>query len=94
MSSRDQYIEKMKTQLDELNATLNELEVKAHQAKNDVHEKYLVEMSKLREQSQLAIGRLDELKTDGEDSWKSMVADTEKVRDAFVKSFHYFKSQL
>lgn len=94
MISRDQYIEKMKTQLDELNTTLNDLEVKAHKAKNDVHEKYLVEMSKLREQSQLAVDKLDELKTDGEESWKNMVADTEKVRDAFVKSFHYFKSQL
>ncbi|MES2046847.1 MAG: hypothetical protein V4447_00485 [Pseudomonadota bacterium] len=94
MSTRDSYIEKMKAQLDELNATLNELEVNAHQAKNDVHEKYLAEMSKLREQSQLAIEKLDELKTGGEESWKSMVADTEKVRDAFVKSFHYFKSQL
>ena len=94
MSARDTYIEQMKGQLDELNATLNELEIKTHQAKNDVHEKYLLEMSKLREQSQLAIDKLDELKTDGEESWKSMVADTEKIRDAFVKSFHYFKSQL
>lgn len=94
MLSRENYIEKLKSQLDELNATLNELEVKRHQAKNEVHEKYLVEMNKLREQSQLAVEKLDELKMDGEESWKNMVADTEKVRDAFVKSFHYFKSQL
>ena len=94
MSTRDIYIEKMKLQLDELTTTMDELEATAHHAKNDVHERYLTEMNNLREQSQLALDKLDTLKTSGEDAWKSMVADTEKVRDAFVKSFHYFTSQL
>lgn len=94
MSTRDIYIEKMKLQLDELNASLNELEVKAHRAKNDAHEKYLLEMTKLREQSQLAVEKLDELKTDGEESWKNMMKKTEKIRDEFVKSFHDFESHL
>jgi len=30
----------------------------------------------------------------GEDSWDKMVAETEKVRDAFIHSFSYFKSQV
>lgn len=51
-------------------------------------------MAKLREQSQSAVDKLDELKADGEDSWKNLVAETEKIQGAFVKSFHYFKSQL
>lgn len=94
MAIRDTYIEKMKLQLDELNATMNALEIKADTAKNDIHEKYITEMNALREQSQLAINKLNGLKTTGEDSWKNMVMETEKVRDALVKSFHYFKSQL
>ena len=94
MAIRDAYIEKMKLQLDELNATMNALEIKADNAKNDIHEKYITEMNALREQSQLAIDKLNGLKTTGEDSWKNMVMETEKVRDALVKSFHYFKSQL
>lgn len=94
MKNRDQYIAKMKLQLDELNAAMNELETKAQDAKQDAREKYKAEMAKLRQQSQLALDKLDELKAAGEDSWESLVAGTEKVRDAFVHSFHYFKSQL
>jgi hypothetical protein len=51
-------------------------------------------MEKLRAQSRLAINKLDELIAAGESSWESMVAETEKVRDAFASSFHYFKSQF
>ncbi len=51
-------------------------------------------MAKLRQQSQLALAKLDELRTAGEDTWETMVAEMEKIRDAFTHSFHYFKSQL
>lgn len=94
MKNRDEYIAKMKLQLDELNAAMNQLEAKTQEAKQDAREKYKAEMSKLRQQSQLAFDKLDELKAAGEDSWENMVAGTEKVRDAFIHSFHYFKSQL
>ena len=94
MSNRDIYIKKMKQQLDELNATMDALEAKAQEAKADARDKYKVEMHKLRQQSQLAIDKLDELKAAGEGSWENMVAETDKVRDALVHSFHYFKSQL
>ncbi|SBT04141.1 conserved hypothetical protein [Candidatus Accumulibacter aalborgensis] len=91
---RDEYIEKMKLQLDDVNAKMSALEAKAQEAKAGAHEKYQAEMAKLREQSQLAIAKLDELRAAGEDSWETMVAEMEKLRDAFIRSFHYFKSQI
>lgn len=94
MSHRKEYIEKMKLQLDELNASMEKLEADAHTAKKDAQTKYREEMGKLRVQSQLAVNKLDELMAAGESTWESMVAETEKVRDAFVRSFHYFKSQV
>lgn len=94
MSNRDAYIAKMKLQLDELNAAMNDLETKAREAKADAREKYKAEMTKLRHQSQLALDKLDELMSASEDSWENLVAGTEKVRDAFVHSFNYFKSQF
>jgi chromosome segregation ATPase len=94
MSRRDAYIETMKTQLDELNAKMGKLEDKAKEAKKEAREKYTEEMNKLRQQSKLAIDKLDELKTSGEDSWDVMTAEMEKIRDAFIHSFSYFKSQL
>ena len=94
MSKRDEYIELMKLQLDELNLKMSKLEAKTQDAKDDALAAYNKEMGKLREKSSIAVAKLDELKTAGEDTWDTMVADMEKVRDAFKHSFNYFKSQL
>lgn len=94
MSNRDEYIAKLKTQLDNLNTEMGKLEAKAKEAKADARGKYNEEMHKLRQQSRLAVEKLEELRASGEDSWEQLVAEAEKVRDAFVHAFHYFKSQL
>jgi hypothetical protein len=88
------YIEKMKTQLDELNASMNKLDAKTEEAKADARDMYREEMRKLRHQSKLAVAKLDDIKLASEESWEAMVTEMEKVRDAFTHSFHYFKSQV
>lgn len=94
MANRDVYIAKMKLQLAELNANMSRLEANAAEAKEDAREKYKEEMAKLRHQSDLALAKLNDLKSTSEDTWESMVTEMEKVRDAFTHSFHYFKSQF
>jgi hypothetical protein len=94
MSKRDAYIAKMKLQLDELNVKMAELEAKAQEVKADVRDKYREEIKKLRHQSKLAVAKLDEIKAASESSWEALVAEMEKIRDAFTHSFHYFKSQI
>lgn len=94
MSKRDAYVAKVKLQLDQLNEDVSKLEARAQEAKEEARAKYKEEMGKLRHQSRLAIAKLDEIKAAGEESWETMVAEMEKTRDAFVHSFHYFKSQL
>ena len=83
MTKKSIYIEKMKTQLDELNASMNKLDAKTQEAKEDAREMYKEEMAKL-----------DDMKTASEETWEAMVTEMEKVRDAFTHSFHYFKSQV
>ena len=51
-------------------------------------------MAKLHDQSKLAQGKLDSMKSATAEAWDATVAEMEKVRDAFVHSFSYFKSQL
>lgn len=94
MPNRDEYIAKMKLQLDELDAKMDKLEAKATEAKEDARAKYREEIAKLRQQSKLAKGKLEELKASGEDKWEAMVTEMEKIRDAFIHAFRYFKSQL
>jgi peptidoglycan hydrolase CwlO-like protein len=94
MTQHSVYIEKMKSQLDELNANMNALQAKAADAKEDARDMYKAEMAKLQKQSELAVAKLSEMKAASAESWDNMVAEMDKVRDAFVHSFHYFKSQV
>ena len=94
MSKRDEYTAKIKTQLDDLNAQMDVLSSKAEEAKADAREAYKAEMAKLRHQSKLAVAKYEEMKLAGEDTWDKMVAEMDKISDAFVHSFKYFKSQV
>ncbi len=94
MSKRDEYTRKLKIELDSLNAKMDVLEAKTQEAKEDVRDAYKAEVAKLRHQSELAAEKYEELKAATEDSWHKLVAETERIRDAFVHSFNYFKSQI
>jgi hypothetical protein len=94
MITRSDYIEKMKQQLDGLNARMAEAETAASEATLELRHKYDAEVSKLRVQSKLAVAKFDELKSAGDESWQSMVDEMDKVLGAFIHSFHYFKSQI
>lgn len=94
MSTRDDFTAKIKLQLDELNAQMAQLDAKNKEDKADAREAYEVEMNKLRQQSELARAKYEELQIAGEDSWEKMKAEMEKIRNAFAHSFSYFKSQI
>lgn len=94
MTTKNVYIESMKKQLDELNASMQKLDAKAQDAKDDARHLYQEEMRKMRHQSKLAEAKFDELKAASETGWDNMVTEMEKVRDAFSHSFNYFKSQI
>jgi len=94
MQNRHIYIEKMKQELEVLNMKLNELELSAENMQEDARKLYNQEVDKVRVQSGLAKEKFSQLVESSENTWNEMVVETEKIRDAFVNSFHYFKSQI
>ena len=94
MTTRDVYISKMKLQLDELNLQMGKLELRAQEAREDMRDKYQAEMAKLHDQSEVAKAKLADMQASTESAWDGMVTEMDKIRDAFVHSFSYFKSQL
>lgn len=94
MSKRDEYTAKIKSQLDEWNLQIDDLSARAKEAKADTRDAYKAEMTKLRAQSKVAREKYEALKLASEDTWDKAVAEMEKVKDALVHSFKYFKSQL
>ena len=94
MTTRDDYVTKMKSQLDDLNAQLDKLATKSDRAKKELQAKYSQEMADLRAKSSQASAKLEDMKNAGEDTWENVVAEMEKARDAFKHSYNYFKSQF
>jgi uncharacterized coiled-coil DUF342 family protein len=94
MSKRDEYVKKMKHQLDELNASLDALEAKRDAASAEVRAKYDERMGELRAHAKKASLKMEELKEAGEDKWEALMDEGEKLQKAFKSSFNYFKSQL
>lgn len=94
MPTRDEVIEKLKDQLDELNAELAGLEQKARSEREKLGQTYDEQVAQLRVASNAAKQKIDEIRAAGDDRWEALVAEAEKLRKALVHSFNYFKSQL
>jgi predicted nucleic acid-binding Zn-ribbon protein len=94
MTSRETYVAKMKLQLDELNSKMTEMEGKAKLARAEARDAYRAELDKLHDRSKQALVKLDEMGKAGEATWDAMVVEMDKVRDAFVHSFHDFKARI
>lgn len=94
MSKRDEVIQKMKAQLDEVNAQLDKMENQAKSGQQQLGQKYDEQVAHLRSSSRDAKKKLDEMKAAGDNKWKEVAAEAEKVQKALVHSFNYFRSQL
>ncbi|WP_319583240.1 hypothetical protein [uncultured Pseudodesulfovibrio sp.] len=72
MSTREEYIEKMKAKLDELNAEVSRLEAKAREAKADLSIRYKDEIENLKAKREESKARLAEFKEAGDSAWEDL----------------------
>lgn len=94
MASKHEYIEKIKSQLDGMSAQIDEFAATSKSTKKEIQDKYKQELADIRDQSNQAKAKLDELMKSGDDAWQGTVKEMEKISDAFKHSYNYFKSQL
>jgi prefoldin subunit 5 len=94
MSKREEFVEAMKRQLDEMNVQIDELEAKVKTEQEKFGAKYDEQMQHLRASSQAVTKKIDEIRAAGDERWEALVAEGEKIQKALVHSFNYFKSQL
>lgn len=93
-TQRDEFVERMKNQLDDINAQLTEYEEKADEAGEKARADYDAQIDKLREHGKQMQVKLEELRGASEDSWDRMMEETRKLRDAFIHSWNYFRSEM
>lgn len=72
MSNREEYVEKMKAKLDELNAEVDRLEAKAKGTEADLRIKYDGEIQKLKEHREKAKAKLSEFQKAGDSAWQDL----------------------
>jgi len=77
MKSREEYINKLATQLKEWSAKVDELESKAHVVKADVKIEYEKQIRQIKDKRDTAMQKLQELKGASTDAWDTLKAGAE-----------------
>ena len=86
MSSRDEYIEKAKSQLDALNNKLDKLEKKADQASGDTKAEIRRELDELQATRTKAQAKLRELRAASDGAWEDVKIGLEMAWKSFSQS--------
>ena len=95
MIKRDEYIEKLKAQLDVWNAEVTKWEAKAKSAQADVLTEYEKQLEVIRRQRSQAMERMRQVQAASGDAWLDLVRGADeawaKLREAFEKARSQFR---
>ncbi len=94
MLTRDQYVARLKKQLDEWNAEIDTLEVMAHKTREDAKAKVQEQLRALHSKRLEGQKKLEAIKAATGDSWEQLKAETENVWEALKDSVHAFKAHF
>lgn len=94
MATREEYIEKMKRQLDDWNDDIDALQARLTELAGPAREKLEPYLAKAIEGRDAAARKLVELKDSGGASWDKLEGEAEHLWKTLRQSVNYFKSQL
>lgn len=77
MKSREEYIDKLASQLKEWSAKIDELQSKTRTAKADIKTGYENQIRQLKDKRDAAAQKLQELKAESSDAWDTLKAGAE-----------------
>jgi chromosome segregation ATPase len=94
MSKRDDYVEKLKGQLDQWNAEVAKWEAKAKQAQSGVRVEYEKQLKDLRRQRDEALEQMKRVQAATGDAWVDLVRGADdawaRMREALEKARSHF----
>jgi hypothetical protein len=96
MGNRDEYVEKLKAQLDLWNAEIGRWEAKARDAQAEGRSEFDRGLKALREQREQAMYQMTLLQSAAGEAWKDLVQGTDeawaRMREAYDKASSHFRS--
>ncbi len=93
-NARKELIAKMKEQLDDLDAGIDDLDKKREELSGEARKEYDKRLQELVEIRHDAEKRLQDVRTASEDRWQQVKDEAEHTRKALMNSFNYFKSHF
>ena len=94
MINRDEYVQKLKTQLDQWNAEAKVWEAKAKEAQSHMKAEYEKQLANLNTQRDQALYQMKLLQNASQDAWMDMMKGADQawknMQDAFNKARSHF----
>jgi chromosome segregation ATPase len=90
---RDEYVEKLKGQLDEWNAAIDKLEKRAGELTAEARQRYQERVAALRAKRQEIQNKLKEIQAAGESAWDAIKASVEVARTEFKRAYEETESE-
>lgn len=94
MGKRDEFVESLKRNLDELNHEIDDIEAKAKSAGESVKAKYNEQLAEAKTARSDMETQIEKLREASEDTWEDLKADADKTWKALRNSVNYFKSHF
>jgi hypothetical protein len=95
MIKRDEYVAKLKKQLDQWNTEVSKWEGKAREAQSGVRVEYEKQLQALRSQRDQALEQMRRVQSATGDAWMDLMRGTDdawaKMREAFDKARSHFQ---
>ena len=92
--TREEFVEKMKKQLDKWNEEIAVLEEKVQNTKENIGDKYNAQIVTLRAKYHEGEMKLKTVKDASADTWEKLKSETENIFTAFSDSLKTFRSHF
>lgn len=94
MSTKDTYVRKMHSKLDQWNAEIDKLVAKADAARDDARSEYHERIEELKAKRDEAGKKLASLQESGEDAWEDLKTGVEMAWDAIGEAVESAKARF
>ena len=91
---RNDYVQKLKKNIDRWNVEIGEFQARADSARSDLKVKYRNQMEDLKTRRQDLEAKVSELHQAGEAAWEDVTAGVDAARDALVESILAARSRF
>ena len=95
METREEYVQRMKQQLDQWNGEVAKWEQKTTEATADMKSQYERQLEEFRKQRDQAMEQMKQVQSASADAWTNFIRGTDeawaRTREAYEKAFSQFR---